>query len=160
MAATFPRRLQDHTPAHTPLPGRKDQSRSLSTHVRSSGEGRLPLHSLRQPAYRGWDEHPLAISKHAHTHCSVLALSAPSGNAPNTHPDRNSPLLPRSASWLAPKDCTVDTEAIPARFQHAPPRPRHIRMGMEQYRQLRTEPWSSRPTYFIEQPQHAPRSSV
>jgi len=160
MAATFPRRLRDHAPAHTPLPGRKDQSRSRSTHVRGSGEGRLPLHNLRLPAYRQRDDGLSASSKPAHKRWPFLALSAPSGNAPNTHPDRNSPLLPRSASWLAPKDCTVDTEAIPARFQHAPPRPRHIRMGMEQYRQVRTEPWSSRPTYFIEQPQHAPRSSA
>src|SRR5207247_4912615 len=32
--------------------------------------------------------------------------------------------------------------------------------GMKQYRRVRTEPWSSRPTYFIEQRQHAPCSSV
>src|SRR5205823_10647248 len=160
MAATFPRRLQDHTPAHTSLPGGMDQSRSLSTHGPGSGEGRLPLHSLHQPASRERDEDLSAILKHAHKHCSVPVLPAPSGNAPNNHPDRNSPLLPRSASGLAPKDCTADTEAIPGRFQLAPPRPRHIRMGMEQYRPVHTEPWSSRPTYFIEQRQHAPCSSV
>src|SRR3989441_11944363 len=36
MAATSPRRLRDHTPAHKPLPARKDQSRSLSTRVPGS----------------------------------------------------------------------------------------------------------------------------
>ncbi len=82
MAATFPRRLQDHTPAHKPLPGRKDQSRSLSTHVRGSGEGRLPLHSLRQPAYRQRDE---GLSASSSLHINVVP-SSPYLLRPEMHP--------------------------------------------------------------------------
>ena len=42
MAATSPRRLRDHTPAHAPLLGQKDQSPSRSIHVPGRDQGRLP----------------------------------------------------------------------------------------------------------------------
>src|SRR2546428_10545520 len=142
MAATSPRRLRDHTSVHKPPPGRKDQSRSLSTHVPGSGEGRFPHHAQHQPASRERDEDLSAISKHAHTHCSVPLPPVPFGTAPNTHPDRNSTLHPPSASWRAPEDCTADTEAISARFPHAPLRPRQIRMGMEKFRSRFSRPES------------------